>query len=734
MEDKLYKLMDWAKVDSIIYSESDRPGDILGAKASGKNSTLVQAFLPDAKEVMIKMPKGKLMYQMEMAAKEGYFAALVPDEIVGEKYSYIAKYDREHIVEYKECYGYQPIIKEEDIRKFEAGLHYEVYKMLGAHVMNVEGVDGVHFAVWAPNAKRVSVVGDFNNWDGRIHQMNRIYNSGVFELFIPDAKEGDNYKFEVKTREGYLLLKADPYAYSMQLRPDTASVVCNIDGFLWEDEKWIQNRKNVQSQSAPISVYELHLGSFIKNAEGGFANYKEITPKLIEHVKKGGYTHVELLPVMEHPLDESWGYQVIGTYAPTKRFGSPKDFMYMVNELHKEGISVILDWVPAHFPKDSYGLSNFDGTCLYEHPDARRGVHPDWGTLIFDYGRNEVKNYLIANALYWVEQFHADGIRMDAVASMLYLDYGRKDGNWEPNIYGGRENLEAVEFIKHVNSIMHIRNEGVIMVAEESTAWPKVTGDLNDDGLGFDFKWNMGWMNDFLGYIKEDPYFRQYHHNELTFSMIYAYTEKFMLVFSHDEVVHGKGSMLGKMPGSYDDKFNNLKASYAYMMTHPGKKLLFMGQDIGEFDEWSEKRSVQWDLLNFEKHQGVFRMMARLNEIYKTYPAMHKLDGSWQGFEWINCMYASASMLSFLKKTEKEEDTLLVVINFANAAQDFKVGVPFEGSFTEIFNTDDVEYHGKGEINGDVKVSAKDESDGRDYSIWVHMAPLSAAIFEYKPM
>lgn len=734
MEDKLYKLMDWAKVDSIIYSESDRPGDILGAKASGKNSTLVQAFLPDAKEVMIKMPKGKLMYQMEMAAKEGYFAALVPDEIVGEKYSYIAKYDREHIVEYKECYGYQPIIKEEDIRKFEAGLHYEVYKMLGAHVMNVEGVDGVHFAVWAPNAKRVSVVGDFNNWDGRIHQMNRIYNSGVFELFIPDAKEGDNYKFEVKTREGYLLLKADPYAYSMQLRPDTASVVCNIDGFLWEDEKWIQNRKNVQSQSAPISVYELHLGSFIKNAEGGFANYKEITPKLIEHVKKGGYTHVELLPVMEHPLDESWGYQVIGTYAPTKRFGSPKDFMYMVNELHKEGISVILDWVPAHFPKDSYGLSNFDGTCLYEHPDARRGVHPDWGTLIFDYGRNEVKNYLIANALYWVEQFHADGIRMDAVASMLYLDYGRKDGNWEPNIYGGRENLEAVEFIKHVNSIMHIRNEGVIMVAEESTAWPKVTGDLNDDGLGFDFKWNMGWMNDFLGYIKEDPYFRQYHHNELTFSMIYAYTEKFMLVFSHDEVVHGKGSMLGKMPGSYDDKFNNLKASYAYMMTHPGKKLLFMGQDIGEFDEWSEKRSVQWDLLNFEKHQGVFRMMARLNEIYKTYPAMHKLDGSWQGFEWINCMYASASMLSFLKKTEKEEDTLLVVINFANAAQDFKVGVPFEGSFTEIFNTDDVEYHGKGEINSDVKVSAKDESDGRDYSIWVHMAPLSAAIFEYKPM
>lgn len=732
MDDKLYKLMDWAKTDSVIYSESDRPGDVLGAKAAGKN-TLVQAFIPDAKEVLIKMPKSKLVYQMEMAAQEGYFAALIPDEIVGERYSYIAKYDREHIVEYKECYGYEPIIKEEDIRKFEAGIHYEVYRMLGAHVMKADGVKGVHFAVWAPNAKRVSVVGDFNGWDGRIHQMNRLYNSGVFELFIPDAKEGDNYKFEIKTKGGYLNLKADPYAFGMQLRPDTASVVRNIDNFKWADKKWLNNRKKIQSQSSPISVYELHLGSFIKNEEGGFLNYREIAPKLIEHVKEGGYTHVELLPVMEHPLDESWGYQVIGTYAPTARYGTPEDFMYFVNELHKAGIAVILDWVPAHFPKDAHGLSNFDGTCLYEHWDARRGVHPDWGTLIFDYGRCEVKNYLIANALFWVEQYHIDGIRMDAVASMLYLDYGRKDGNWEPNIYGGRENLEAVEFIKHTNSIMHIRNEGVIMVAEESTAWPQVTGDLNDGGLGFDFKWNMGWMNDFLGYIKEDPYFRQYHHNELTFSMIYAYTEKFMLVFSHDEVVHGKQSMLGKMPGSYDDKFHNLKTSYAYMMTHPGKKLLFMGQDIGEFDEWNPQRSVQWDLLNYEKHKGVFEMIKRLNEIYKTYPAMYELDGSWQGFEWINCMYASASMLSFLKKTEKKEETLLVVINFANIAQDFKVGVPFPGKYTEIFNTDDVLFAGRGDINGETKEAKEDESDGRDYSIYVHMAPLSASIFEIVP-
>ena len=406
---------------------------------------------------------------------------------------------------------------------------------------------------------------------------------------------------------------------------------------------------------------------------------------------------------------------------------------FFVDECHKAGIGVIVDWVPAHFPKDAHGLAEFDGTCLYEYPDPRKGEHPDWGTKIFNYGKTEVKNYLIANVFYWLREFHIDGIRVDAVASMLYLDYGRKDGNWEPNIYGGRENLEAVEFIKHVNSIMHIRNEGVIMVAEESTAWPQVTGDLNDGGLGFDFKWNMGWMNDFLGYIQEDPYFRQYHHNELTFSMIYAYTEKFMLVFSHDEVVHGKGSMLGKMPGNYDDKFHNLKAAYAYMMTHPGKKLLFMGQDIGEFDEWNQGRSVQWDLLNFEKHQGVFKMMSKLNEIYKTYPAMHKLDGSWQGFEWINCMYASASMLSFLKKTDKEEETLLVVINFANAAQDFKVGVPFSGTFTEIFNSDDVEFAGRGDVNKDVKVAAKEESDGREYSVWVHMAPLSGAIFAYKP-
>ncbi|MDE6063102.1 MAG: 1,4-alpha-glucan branching protein GlgB, partial [Lachnospiraceae bacterium] len=499
----------------------------------------------------------------------------------------------------RDAYRHKPLITAEDEEAFAHGVHYTVYEKLGAHPMTLSGEDGVYFAVWAPGAVRVSTVGDFNHWDGRVHQMRKLP-SGIFEIFIPDAKVGDNYKYELKMKGGLTYLKADPYGNAAQLRPETASVVADLREFTWEDGEWMKARKSSQKSSAPMSVYELYLGSFTEPSEGReYATYREIAPKVIAYVKEMGYTHVELMPIMEHPFDASWGYQIIGYYAPTARYGTPADFMYFINELHKAGIGVILDWVPAHFPRDTYGLSNFDGTCLYEHFDPRQGAHPHWGTLIYNYGRAEVKNYLIANALFWVEKFHADGLRMDAVASMLYLDYGKNDGEWVANIYGGNENLEAIEFIKHVNSILKKRNPGVLSIAEESTAWPMITGDLDEGGLGFDIKWNMGWMNDYLRYIRFDPYFRSHHHSELTFSMIYTYSENFMLVFSHDEVVHGKASMIGKMPGEREQKFAGLRLSYAYMMTHPGKKLLFMGQDIAEFDEWNEGRRVEWELLEY---------------------------------------------------------------------------------------------------------------------------------------
>ena len=551
-----------------------------------------------------------------------------------------------------------------------------MYEKLGAHLMEVDGIMGTFFAVWAPNALRVSVVGDFNGWDGRIHQMRRNEQGGIFEIFIPDVHEGECYKYEIKVKGGLTFLKADPYAFGQQLRPETASVVRDISAYKWKDQSWMKDRAVRQGVDSPISVYELYLGSFRRNADTNeYLNYRELADEVIKYVKDTGYTHVELMPVMEHPLDASWGYQVIGYYAPTARYGSAEDFMCFVDALHQAGIGVILDWVPAHFPRDTHGLSNFDGTCLYEHMDPRKGAHPHWGTLIYNYGRPQVTNYLIANALYWVEKYHVDGIRMDAVASMLYLDYGKRDGEWVANIYGGNENLEAMEFLKHLNAMMKKRNPGVLMIAEESTAWPRITGRLDEDGLGFDLKWNMGFMNDYLSYIGYDPYFRAHHHNELTFSMIYAYSENFMLVFSHDEVVHGKSTMIGKMPGNLEDKFANLRLTFAYMMTHPGKKLLFMGQDIAEFKEFDETRQTEWSLLSCDAHEGVHRLVKDLNKLYQVKPALHALDTSPEGFEWINCISPDKCMVSFMRKTKKPEEVLVVVVNFANAGQEFVVEI-----------------------------------------------------------
>ena len=733
MNNKLYKLMNWPAIEEIVFSESDNPHTILGAHVAG-NNTLLQTFQPDAEKVTVVLKDNQQSIKMEMADEEGFFAALVPGKKIG-SYLYEVTDKEGNVKQMGDPYCFEPQITRQDTERFHAGIHYTVYEKLGAHPMTINGTDGVYFAVWAPNALRVSTVGDFNGWDGRAHQMRRLWDSGIFEIFIPGVKPGDNYKFELKLKSGLTYLKADPYAFCQQLRPETASVVAAKDDFKWEDKNWIEKRKDFDAVTEPMSIYELYLGSFKKTEDGKeYDNYRDIAPALIKYVKEMGYTHVELMPVMEHPFDGSWGYQVIGYYAPTSRYGTPEDFRFLVNELHKAGIGVILDWVPAHFPRDTHGLSNFDGTCLYEHQDPRKGFHPHWGTLIYNYGRPEVSNYLIANALYWVEQFHADGIRMDAVASMLYLDYGKNDGEWVANMYGGNENLEAIEFIKHLNSIMHKRNQGVITIAEESTAWPKITGELDDDGLGFDIKWNMGWMNDFLGYMSYDPYFRAHHHGELTFSMIYNYSEKFMLVLSHDEVVHGKATLVGKMPGERKDKFNNLKAGYGFFFTHPGKKLLFMGQDIAEFDEWNEKRSVEWELLDTPEHEGMRKLVKKLNELYVKYPSLHEWDHSPKGFEWLNCIASEQCMVAFMRKSALRENTLLVVANFANVEQEFKLGVPYEGSYKEILNTDAVEFGGEGRVNKRAILTVEEDYDNKPFSLTVKSAPLSVSIFEYKKM
>ncbi len=731
MTKKLYKMMNWPVIEEIIYSESQDPHATLGPHVQG-NGTLIQAFFPGAQKVTLQLTKDMAEKEMELADDDGFFAVWLPVKNVG-AYRYIVSYENGSVETMQDAYRHECLITAEDEEKFAMGVHYTVYEKLGAHPLNLDGEDGVYFAVWAPNALRVSTVGDFNHWDGRVHQMRKLP-SGIFEIFIPGVKAGDNYKYEIKLKTGLTYLKADPYGNAAQLRPETASVVADLRNFKWEDKEFIKKRKTFQKENAPISVYELYLGSFLAPKDDEeYANYREIADKLIPYVKEMGYTHVELMPVMEHPLDASWGYQVIGYYAPTARYGTPEDFMYFVNELHKAGIGVILDWVPAHFPRDIYGLSSFDGTCLYENPDEQRRSHPHWGTLVFDYGRPEVSNYLIANALFWVEKFHADGIRMDAVASMLYLDYGRNPGEWTANIYGGNENLEAVELIKHLNSMMGKRNPGVLRIAEESTAWPMVTGSLEDGGLGFDLKWNMGWMNDYLDYIKYDPYFRSHHHSELTFSMIYAYSEKFMLVFSHDEAVHGKSSMLGKMPGEREQKFANLRLTYAYMFTHPGRKLLFMGQDIGEFSEWNEMRQTEWELLKYPDHKGMAALVKKLNELYTTKPALYEWDDKPEGFAWINSINSAENLITFMRRTRKKESLLVVAANFSGVEKQVKIGVPYEGSYKEILNTDAEEFGGSGMINKRAKRAVKKEWDDRPYSVSITLAPLSASILEFRP-
>lgn len=628
-------------------------------------------------------------------------------------------------------------ITEFDQYLFGQGTHYDLYNKLGAHPMTVDGEEGVYFAVWAPNAAAVSIVGDFNEWDENATPMERLEPLGIYQIFLTGIKVGDIYKYCVTAQDGKKTLKADPYGFQAELRPNNASVVADISDFKWHDSRWMKKREKFDDKKNPMFVYEVHPGSWKKHEqteedEDGFYNYREIAHELAAYVKDMGYTHVELMGIAEHPFDGSWGYQVTNYFAPTSRHGSPEDFQYFMDYMHEHNIGVILDWVPAHFPRDAFGLAEFDGTCLYEYADPRKGEHPDWGTKVFDYGKTEVQNFLICNALFWLEHYHVDGLRVDAVASMLYLDYGREDGQWIPNKFGGNENLEAIAFFKHLNSVVCGRNKGVMMIAEESTAWPKVTGSPEDDGLGFTLKWNMGWMHDFTEYMKLDPYFRKDNHHLMTFAMSYAYSENYILVLSHDEVVHLKCSMLNKMPGLGFDKYANLKAGYAFMMGHAGKKLLFMGQEFAQLREWSEERELDWFLLAEPEHQQMKMWVKDLLHLYKRHKAMYEMDQSWEGFEWINADDGYRSIYSFMRHSKGAKKNLLFVCNFTPMARDdYRVGVPRKKQYKLILNSDEEKYGGTGADRKKIYKAEKKECDGRPYSFAYKLPPYGVAVFEF---
>jgi 1,4-alpha-glucan branching enzyme len=628
-------------------------------------------------------------------------------------------------------------ITEFDQYLFGQGTHYDLYNKLGAHPMTVDGEEGVYFAVWAPNAAAVSIVGDFNEWDENATPMERLEPLGIYQIFLTGIKVGDIYKYCVTAQDGKKTLKADPYGFQAELRPNNASVVADISDFKWHDSRWMKKREKFDDKKNPMFVYEIHPGSWKKHEqteedEDGFYNYREIAHELAAYVKDMGYTHVELMGIAEHPFDGSWGYQVTNYFAPTSRHGSPEDFQYFMDYMHEHNIGVILDWVPAHFPRDAFGLAEFDGTCLYEYADPRKGEHPDWGTKVFDYGKTEVQNFLICNALFWLEHYHVDGLRVDAVASMLYLDYGREDGQWVPNIYGGNENLEAIEFFKHLNTIVKKRNPGIVMIAEESTAWPKVTDKAEYGGLDFSLKWNMGWMHDFLEYMKLDPYFRKYNHTKMNFAMVYAYSENYMLVLSHDEVVHLKCSMIEKMPGSYEDKFKNLMAGYAFMTGHPGKKLLFMGQDFGQHREWSEKRELDWFLLDKEPNRHLQAFVKELLHLYKNNKCLYEYDCYPEGFEWINADDGDRSIFSFVRHSESGKSNMLFIINFTPVERpDYRVGTTCRRKHTLVLSSDDKKFGGTGKRRPKEYKPAKKECDGRKYSFRYKLPAYGVAVFKF---
>ena len=736
MNEKLQRWINWIQYDELIAGKNNNPKKLLGLHDYYKGQ-VVTAYKPHAVCVKVMSSTGKNVMEMEPVGEDGFFGLYLPKKVY-KNYVFETTYEDGSTVTLADPYAFEPQISDMDIYLFAEGKHYEIYEKLGAHPMKLNGVEGTYFAVWAPNARRVSVVGDFNMWDGALHPMNMMGPSGIHELFIPGVKEGAVYKFQILTRFDELIYKADPYGNCCQFRPDNASVVVDLGKHKWKDASWIEKRqhtKRTDSLRKPMAIYEMHLGSWkkaIEDSDNGFYNYRDLAPMIADYIKEMGYTHIELMGIAEYPFDGSWGYQVTNYYAPTRRYGLPEDFMYFVDYMHKNGIYVILDWVPAHFPKDAHGLGRFDGMPLYEHPDPRRGEHPDWGTYIFDYSRNEVQNFLVANALFWLEKFHIDGLRVDAVASMLYLDYGKQDGEWLPNKNGGKENLDAIAFMQHLNRMVEERVPGALMIAEESTSWAGVTAPVSMDGLGYLYKWNMGWMNDFLEYMKLDPYFRSFNHNRLTFSLMYTYSENFILVISHDEVVHLKCSMLLKMPGTMPEKFANLKTAYGFMYAHPGKKLLFMGQEFGQEREWSEARSLDWYILDQPGHQGLQNFVKKLNALYKKYDAFYYNDCDQMGFEWINCNDNEHSQISFIRRGSTAKDQLLFICNFTPVEREnFWVGVPCLGSYTEILNSDAEEFEGEGRVNKKALQAIPGSCDGKEQYISFTLPPLSVVVFKY---
>ena len=709
----------------VLQGRHHDPFEVLGCHRQGDHWQ-IRALLPGAAQAEVVI--GKLTEAMERLPDTDFFTCTVA-ATAAPLYQLRWRQGEGDWQQVEDPYRLGPTIGDLDLHLFAEGRHHHIYRVLGAHCCEHEGLAGVRFATWAPNAQRISVVGDFNQWHGLRHPMRARGLSGVWELFIPGLEHGEKYKFEVCDAGGNLQLKADPYGNRFELRPDTAAVICPPTAFEWTDQHWLEQRTRWDWQQAPISIYEFHPSSWRRDGNGDFLNFREMAPLLADYVEEVGFTHVELLPIMEHPLDASWGYQTTGYFAPTRRFGSPDDFRYFVDLLHSRNIGVILDWVPAHFPRDAHALARFDGTALYEHEDPRRGEHTDWGTLIFNYGRNEVKNFLLASANYWLEEFHLDGLRVDAVASMLYLDYSRKAGEWEPNRYGGRENLEAIEFLRELNTMTHGLHPGTLTIAEESTAWPQVTRPTWVGGLGFSMKWNMGWMHDTLNYISHEPVYRHYHHDQLTFGLMYAFTENFLLPFSHDEVVHGKSSMLGKMPGDEWQRFANLRLLYTYMYTYPGAKLLFMGCEFGEPGEWRHQGQLSWQLLEGGPHKDLQQLVGDLNRLYRDQPSLHRNGFDHTGFEWIDCHDATQSVLSYLRWDG--EDFHVVILNFTPVVRvDYRIGVPRAGVYREVLNSDSRFYGGSDVSNGMVIPSQSVAWMNRSDSITLTLPPLGALVLK----
>ena len=716
------------ELDQIVNARHHDPFNILG-KHTENGKELVRAFLPAAEQVFIA--EGNL--QLERIAGTDFFEWRGDVGTVPDRYRLIWHEEghRERIAH--DPYSFPPQLQDFDLHLFGEGKHHHAYRFLGAHVHEIDGITGILFGVWAPNAERVSVVGEFNQWDGRQHPMRVRGGSGIWELFIPDIEPDFIYKYEIRNRHsGEVFLKSDPYAQAFEVRPQTASICIKPSSYAWQDQAWMERRRSLEWQHTPMSVYEVHLGSWRRGPEGEFLDYRSLAESLVSYVKEMGFTHIELLPVTEHPYDPSWGYQTTGYYAPTSRYGTPDDFRFFVDLCHCNEIGVLLDWVPAHFPKDAHGLARFDGTALYEHEDPRLGEHLDWSTLIYNYGRNEVKNFLLSSAIYWLEELHIDGLRVDAVASMLYLDYSREEGEWIPNQYGGRENLEALDFLRELNVAVHTEQPGVLMIAEESTSWPQVSRPTWTGGLGFDMKWNMGWMNDTLSYMAQEPIHRSYHHGMLTFSMLYAFTENFLLPFSHDEVVHGKSSMLNKLPGDEWQRFANLRALYTYMFCHPGKKLLFMGTEFAQGQEWISTQTLDWYVLDYPFHQGIRLLVADLNTLYKNTPALHHFEFDWRGFEWIDCHDSENSVLSFLRNSEDE--FVITVINFTPVPRHgYRIGVPQAGEYHEILNSDAGCYGGSNMGNGDKQLIAEEIPwMNQSYSLSLTLPPLAGIVLQLK--